>query len=355
MEPASAKVREDDYLRRGWWREDTLWSCFARNAGAEPARVALSDPPNRAAIAGGEPRSLDYRTLRSEVEATATWLGRCGIGRGDVVVAQLPNVVESIVLLLAAARLGCILSPVSTQFRAHELRQVVARARPKLALTMATIDGFDHARLWRDLAANSPALRVVTLGECDLDAGTGAGALPDPPPDAATPLGLRDRAMLELMYACGLRVSELVTLPLSGLNLRQGVLRVTGKGGKERLVPIGETCMDWLTRYLRDARPALAKGRETPALFLSNRAAGMTRQMAWMLVKKHALAAGIAAKRISPHVLRHSFATHLLNHGADLRALQMLLGHSNLSTTQIYTLVAREGLKRLHAEHHPRA
>ena len=174
-------------------------------------------------------------------------------------------------------------------------------------------------------------------------------------PDIATPIGLRDRAMLELMYACGLRVSELVTLPLSGLNLRQGVLRVVGKGGKERLVPIGETCMDWLTRYLRDARPAMAKGRETPALFLSNRAAGMTRQMAWTLVKKHALAAGIAAKRISPHVLRHSFATHLLNHGADLRVLQMLLGHSNLSTTQIYTMVAREGLKRLHSQHHPRA
>jgi integrase/recombinase XerD len=174
-------------------------------------------------------------------------------------------------------------------------------------------------------------------------------------PDPATPLGLRDRAMLELMYACGLRVSELVALPLSGLNLRQGVLRVTGKGGKDRLVPIGETCMDWLTRYLREARPALAKGREAPALFLSNRAAGMTRQMAWTLVKKHALTAGIASKRISPHVLRHSFATHLLNHGADLRALQMLLGHSNLSTTQIYTLVAREGLKRLHSQHHPRA
>ncbi len=174
-------------------------------------------------------------------------------------------------------------------------------------------------------------------------------------PDVATALGLRDRAMLELMYACGLRVSELVSLPLAGLNLRQGVLRVTGKGGKERLVPIGETCMDWLARYLREARPALARGREAPALFLSNRAAGMTRQMAWTIVKKHALAAGIATKRISPHVLRHSFATHLLNHGADLRALQMLLGHSNLSTTQIYTLVAREGLKRLHAQHHPRA
>lgn len=174
-------------------------------------------------------------------------------------------------------------------------------------------------------------------------------------PDAAKPLGLRDRAMLELMYACGLRVSELVTLPLAGLNLRQGVLRVTGKGGKERLVPVGETCMDWLSRYLRETRPTLAKGREVPALFLSNRASGMTRQMAWTIVKKHALAAGIAAKRISPHVLRHSFATHLLNHGADLRALQMLLGHSNLSTTQIYTLVAREGLKRLHSQHHPRA
>jgi integrase/recombinase XerD len=174
-------------------------------------------------------------------------------------------------------------------------------------------------------------------------------------PDTATSLGLRDRAMLELMYACGLRVSELVTLPLAGLNLRQGVLRVTGKGGKERLVPVGETCMDWLVRYLREARPALAKGREAPALFLSNRASGMSRQMAWTIVKKHALAAGIAAKRISPHVLRHSFATHLLNHGADLRALQMLLGHSNLSTTQIYTLVAREGLKRLHSQHHPRA
>ncbi|HEX7348142.1 MAG TPA: site-specific tyrosine recombinase XerD [Rhodanobacteraceae bacterium] len=174
-------------------------------------------------------------------------------------------------------------------------------------------------------------------------------------PDTTTPLGLRDRAMLELMYACGLRVSELVTLPLAGINLRQGVLRVTGKGGKERLVPIGETCMDWLARYLNEARPVLAKGHETPALFLSNRAAGMTRQMAWTIVKKYAQTAGIAAKRISPHVLRHSFATHLLNHGADLRALQMLLGHSNLSTTQIYTLVAREGLKRLHAQHHPRA
>ncbi len=173
-------------------------------------------------------------------------------------------------------------------------------------------------------------------------------------PDIGTPLGLRDRAMLELMYACGLRVSELVELPLAALNARQGVLRVTGKGGKDRLVPVGEVALQRIAAYLASARPALAKGRQPAALFLSNRGAGMSRQMFWTLVKRHALTAGIHARRISPHVLRHSFATHLLNHGADLRALQMLLGHSSLSTTQIYTLVAKEGLKRLHAQHHPR-
>ena len=173
-------------------------------------------------------------------------------------------------------------------------------------------------------------------------------------PAVDTPLGLRDRAMLELMYASGLRVSELVNLPLGGLNARQGVLRVTGKGGKERLVPVGETALDWIERYLAEARPQLARGRQPLALFLSNRGAAMSRQMFWILVKRHAAKVGITAKRVSPHVLRHSFATHLLNHGADLRALQMLLGHSALSTTQIYTLVAREGLKRLHAQHHPR-
>ena len=173
-------------------------------------------------------------------------------------------------------------------------------------------------------------------------------------PNTTTLLGLRDRAMLELMYASGLRVTELTTLPIAALNLRQGVLRVTGKGGKDRLVPVGENALDWISRYLQDARPALTKGRTPDALFLTNRAAGMTRQMAWMMVKKHAMAAGIPATKISPHVLRHSFATHLLNHGADLRALQMLLGHSTLSTTQIYTLIAKENLKRLHAKHHPR-
>lgn len=177
-------------------------------------------------------------------------------------------------------------------------------------------------------------------------------ALLHAPPE--TPLGLRDRSMLELMYATGLRVSELVSLRADQVNLRQGVLRVTGKGGKERLVPIGGEAQHWLVRYVGEARPALIKGGRADALFVTARCDGMTRQMFWNLVKKHALTAGIASKRISPHVLRHSFATHLLNHGADLRVLQMLLGHSSLSTTQIYTLIAKEGLKRLHQEHHPR-
>lgn len=173
------------------------------------------------------------------------------------------------------------------------------------------------------------------------------------PPDTA--LGLRDRAMLELMYATGLRVSELVGLRADQVNLRQGVLRVTGKGGKERLVPIGELAADWLQRYLGESRPLLVKGARVDALFVTARRAGMTRQMFWILVKKHAQAVGIASQRISPHVLRHSFATHLLANGADLRSLQEMLGHADISTTQIYTHVARERLKQLHARHHPRA
>ena len=173
-------------------------------------------------------------------------------------------------------------------------------------------------------------------------------------PDVTSAEGLRDRAMLELMYAAGLRVSELVDVPATGLNLRQGVLRVLGKGAKERLVPLGEEAQHWLQRYLDQARPQLA-GRQNPtALFLTRQGAPPTRQLFWHLVKRYAAAAGIDPGGISPHGLRHSFATHLLNHGADLRALQMLLGHASLSTTQIYTLVAREQLKRLHAKHHPR-
>ena len=173
-------------------------------------------------------------------------------------------------------------------------------------------------------------------------------------PDTNTASGLRDRAMIELMYAAGLRVSELVGLPSTAVNLRQGVLRVIGKGSKERLVPMGEEAQHWLQRYLAQARPALAARRDLLPLFLGAKGEALSRQQFWALLKKLAPAAGIDAGKLSPHGLRHSFATHLLNHGADLRALQMLLGHSSLSTTQIYTMVAREGLKRLHQQHHPR-
>jgi len=173
-------------------------------------------------------------------------------------------------------------------------------------------------------------------------------------PQIDTPLGLRDRAMLELMYAAGLRVSELVDLPANAVNLRQGVVRVTGKGSKERLVPLGEESQHWLEKYLAQARPQLAGKRNIPALFVGVSGQAPSRQEFWGLVKRYAAVAGIDPAKVSPHGLRHSFATHLLNRGADLRALQMLLGHSSLSTTQIYTLVAREHLQKLHGKHHPR-
>lgn len=172
-------------------------------------------------------------------------------------------------------------------------------------------------------------------------------------PNLQDPIGIRDRTMLELLYATGLRVSELISLQLNEINLRQGVVRTQGKGGKDRLVPLGEEAMTWLERYLADARPALLKQQTNEYAFLTRRRGPMTRQAFWYLIKRYALAAGIR-KSISPHTLRHSFATHLLNHGADLRVVQMLLGHSDLSTTQIYTHVAKERLKNLHATHHPR-
>ena len=172
-------------------------------------------------------------------------------------------------------------------------------------------------------------------------------------PDTMNPLGLRDRAMLEILYATGLRVSELIGLQLGQINLRQGVVRVLGKGSKERIVPLGEESTEWLNRYLRDARVELLKGSISDALFPTKRSAVMSRQAFWYLIKRYAVVAGIN-KTIPPHILRHAFATHLLNHGADLRVVQMLLGHSDISTTQIYTYVAQERLKNLHAVHHPR-
>jgi integrase/recombinase XerD len=171
--------------------------------------------------------------------------------------------------------------------------------------------------------------------------------------DTATPLGLRDRAMLETLYATGLRVSELVGLKLTAVNLSDGVLRVTGKGNKDRLVPLGEEAVQWLRRYLADSRPLLLGRKLSDAVFVTARGGGMTRQAFWYLIKRHARTAGIT-RPLSPHTLRHAFATHLLNHGADLRVVQMLLGHSDISTTQIYTHVARERMKQLHAQHHPR-
>ena len=186
-----------------------------------------------------------------------------------------------------------------------------------------------------------------TLSESQIDALLDA-------PDINDPVGLRDRAMLELLYATGLRVSELVTLEQSQLSLQQGVVRVIGKGNKERLVPMGDEAVIWLQKYKEDARSSLMQGKGiSPSLFVTRRGNGMTRQAFWYLIKRYALAVGISQK-ISPHTLRHAFATHLLNHGADLRVVQLLLGHSDLSTTQIYTHVATARLQNLHQKHHPR-
>ena len=195
-------------------------------------------------------------------------------------------------------------------------------------------------------AARQPLRVPKTLSQAQVEALLAA-------PDVGTPLGLRDRAMLELMYASGLRVSELVALKTWHLGMNEGVLRVLGKGSKERLVPFGEVASQWLERYLQDARSAILAGQQTEDLFVTARGAGMTRVMFWMLVKKYAGIAGITAP-LSPHTLRHAFATHLLNHGADLRVVQLLLGHADISTTTIYTHVARERLRQLHAQHHPR-
>jgi len=172
-------------------------------------------------------------------------------------------------------------------------------------------------------------------------------------PNVQTPLGLRDRAMLETLYASGLRVSELVTMSLAQLSHDMGVVRVSGKGNKERLVPVGEESLSWVRRYMDQARPDILAGRQADALFVTLRGASMTRQAFWYLIRRYANQAGIR-REISPHTLRHAFATHLLNHGADLRVVQMLLGHADISTTQIYTHIARERLKQLHARHHPR-
>lgn len=224
------------------------------------------------------------------------------------------------------------------------------------ARLLSGLRGFYRFLLREGVIATDPTLQVElprlglplpkALSEADVEALLAA-------PELGDPLGLRDRAMLEVLYACGLRITELISLRLEQVNLRQGVLRTFGKGSKERLVPLGEEANHWLERYLRDARRELLGAKVGDVVFLSQRGDQMTRQAFWYRIKLHAKAAGINAS-ISPHTLRHAFATHLLNHGADLRTVQMLLGHSDLSTTQIYTHVARARLQALHAQHHPR-
>ena len=280
-------------------------------------------------------RGLSDNTLaayRADLRGLAGWLaGRGGsmlaAGRGDLQ-AYLAHRLGEAAKARTTARL---LSSLRRLYR-HLLREGRIKVDPTALI--------DSPKLGRPLPKSISETEVEALLEA---------------PDVETPLGLRDRAMLELLYASGLRVSELVGLGLEQLNLRAGVLRVVGKGNKERLVPLGEEAASWLEHHLLDSRRELLAGRPSEALFpTQRRAAPMTRQAFWQLIKRYALHAGIDPAKLSPHTLRHAFATHLLNHGADLRTVQMLLGHSDLSTTQIYTHVARERLKNLHAEHHPR-
>jgi integrase/recombinase XerD len=239
-------------------------------------------------------------------------------------------------------------------YLAHRFRRM---ARPRSAARLvSSLKRFYRYQLREGRMKADPTLEVEspklprslpkTLTEEDVEALLVA-------PDAATPLGLRDRAMLEMLYASGLRVSELVTVGTAQVSQDMGVVRIMGKGAKERLVPLGEEALAWIRRYLAEARPAILGGRRADALFVTARGAGMTREAFWHLIRRYAARAGLR-KPISPHTLRHAFATHLLNHGADLRVVQMLLGHADISTTQIYTHVARERLKQLHQRHHPR-
>jgi integrase/recombinase XerD len=238
------------------------------------------------------------------------------------------------------------LAEFSTRAKPASQRRLISALRRFHRYLLAT--GRAHSDPTLHIDPPAPTTRFPkTLTEAQVEALLAA-------PETTTPRGLRDRAMLELLYATGLRVSELVALKGFELSLDMGIVRIFGKGSKERLVPLGQEAQDWVERYLREARPALLRGTACDELFVTARGGGMTRQMFWTLVKRHALKAGIDPARISPHTLRHAFATHLINHGADLRVVQLLLGHADISTTQVYTHVARERLKQLHARHHPR-
>ncbi|HEY0634819.1 MAG TPA: site-specific tyrosine recombinase XerD [Gammaproteobacteria bacterium] len=279
-------------------------------------------------------RGLTASTLtayRSDLEGFASWLG---VQNGSLATASREALLEYLQLRSregARPRTTARLLSSLRRFYRYLIRERVREDDPSARV--------ESPKLGRPLPKSLSEEEVEAL----LDA-----------PDSRSALGLRDRAMLEVLYATGLRVSELVGLTLGQINLQQGGVKVIGKGRKERLVPLGEVAVEWLERYLRESRPLLL-GREgiSDALFPSRRGTAMTRQAFWQHIKRYAVVAGIT-KTLSPHTLRHAFATHLLNHGADLRVVQLLLGHSSLSTTQIYTHVARERLKALHAAHHPR-
>jgi integrase/recombinase XerD len=314
-----------------------------RNSPADRRRDAQALPPLGDADAAAIEAFLDatwaesglarqsLAGYRRDLEGFARW--RDGAGGG------LAGADRAALFDYLAYRTGAGYSPRSNARLLSALRAFFAHALRRGQRSDDPCAQLDPPRL--------PRLLPKALAESQVEALLAA-------PDTNAPIGVRDRAMLELMYACGLRVSELVDLPATAVNLRQGVLRVTGKGSRERLVPLGEEARHWLQRYLDETRPLFAGKRSPTPLFLVPAGEALSRQAFWARVTRHAAAAGIDPARVSPHGLRHSFATHLLNHGADLRVLQMLLGHSSLSTTQIYTLVAREHLKRLHAQHHPR-
>ncbi|MCK7551183.1 site-specific tyrosine recombinase XerD [Marinobacter goseongensis] len=277
----------------------------------------------------GEKTRMAYR---SDLERLAAWLAEqpdqpllTAVRRLDLLAWISRGLADGAKTSTAARRLSGL-----RRFYRYLLREGVVREDPTLQI--------DSPRLPRRLPDS--------LSEEDVDA-----LLAEP--DLDKPIELRDKAMLEILYGCGLRVSELTELRVDQVNLRQGVVRITGKGGKERLVPLGEEAIDWLVQYMKQGRGELLKGRPSDALFPGNRPVAMTRQTFWHRIRHYALRAGIR-KHLSPHTLRHAFATHLLNHGADLRVVQMLLGHSDLSTTQIYTHVARQRLQSLHQAHHPR-
>jgi integrase/recombinase XerD len=268
-------------------------------------------------------------SYRQDLQAWAAWLGTRE--------------------LLAADR-GDVEAWLAAQYRAKAKATSVARR-------LSTLRRFYRLQLERATVREDPTVRVRApkqprrlpklLSEAQVEALLDA-------PNMESTLGLRDRAMLETLYATGLRVSELTGLKLAQISLDGGVVRILGKGSKERLVPLGDEAVDWLGKYLAGARPALAGEGKNEHVFLTARRTPLTRQAFWALIKRYAVRAGIASTAISPHVLRHAFATHLLNHGADLRVVQLLLGHADITTTTIYTHVARERLKRLHAQHHPR-